>query len=146
MHRFLRTALVVAVVAVGGLVLPQAAQAAGPAPASTASAQPTAVPDAHKVVSPVVRPCGSAKATVIWFTSYVSATGIAGDYCGSGSYVQIFLSWYSPTYHNKLIATAGPDSHVAFSRRFITGLNPGHIVLTACEHYNGWHCGKGQPV
>jgi hypothetical protein len=121
-----------------------AAAVAVPASAQAATVQPSApvAPAAIAVANPRVG-CGGANTTVSWGNRRIDITGNAWDNCSSGSYVQIFLSWYSPTYHNQRVATAGPRSHVNFSWGSGTTLNPGRIVVTACEHFNGWRCGAG---
>jgi hypothetical protein len=86
--------------------------------------------------------CGGANGVIEWVGQHLQSYGEAWDNCGSGTYVQIFLSWDSPTGHNQLIATAGPNSTVGFNTGIIdTLLDVGNIAITACEHNNGWHCG-----
>lgn len=97
--------------------------------------------DPEESVSPRVG-CGGANGVIEWSGRNIDSWGDAWDLCGSGTYVQIFLSWYSPTYHNILIATAGPSSTVGFNTGEITNtLNVGKIGIAACEHDDGWNCG-----
>jgi hypothetical protein len=106
-----------------------------------ASAHATSSPDPEVAVKPRVG-CGGANGNIQWSGVNIDSWGEAWDTCGSGTYVQIFLSWYSPFYHNILIATAGPHSTVGFNTGVITNaLNVGHIGIAACEQDNGWHCG-----
>jgi hypothetical protein len=105
------------------------------------TAQATPAPDSEVAVKPRVG-CGGANGDIKWSGVYIQAWGEAWDTCGSGTYVQIFLSWYSPFYHNILIATAGPNSTVGFNTGTISNaLNVGKIGIAACEQDNGWHCG-----
>ncbi len=138
-HRIAWATSFTAIASVVAVALPASAQAA-PAHASTQVA-PAAVAAANPRIG-----CGGANTTVSWGARNIDIIGNAWDNCGSGSYVQIFLSWYSPTYHNQRVATAGPHSHVNFSWGTSTTLSPGRIVVTACEHFNGWHCGAGVHV
>jgi hypothetical protein len=106
-----------------------------------ATAQETPSIDPEVNVSPRVG-CGGANGVIEWSGRTIHSWGEAWDLCGSGTYVQIFLSWYSPTYHNVRIATAGPHSTVGFNTGVINNaLNVGKIGIAACEHDNGWHCG-----
>lgn len=96
-------------------------------------------------VYPSVGPCGAVGAYVSYTPYSISIKGNVADYCGSGSYVQVFMVYYSPFYHNQLVGTTGPSPRSGFSWSSGAYL-PGHIVVTACEHYNGWHCGGGWGV
>jgi hypothetical protein len=139
MRRIATATFFTVIAAVAALALPASAQAA---PARTsAPVAPAAVAAANPRVG-----CGGANTTVSWGARNIDIIGNAWDNCGAGSYVQIFLSWYSPTYHNQRVATAGPHSHINFSWGSSTTLSPGRIVVTACEHFNGWHCGAGVHV
>lgn len=88
--------------------------------------------------------CGGANAVIEWVGLEIQSYGEAWDNCGSGTYVQIFLSWTDPGGNNKLVATAGPNSTVGFNTGIINNgsLEVGNIGITACEHSNGWHCGQ----
>ena len=137
--------IVLAAIAVVSLVaLPSSAQAATPA-TPTAQAAPTVVtPSASGGANARISPCGgAANAKVYWGLRYIQFLGNVYDNCGAGTYVQVFVSCYSPTYHNMLVGTAGPGTFPAVNWKKATTLSPGRIVVTACEHYNGWHCGAG---
>jgi hypothetical protein len=88
--------------------------------------------------------CGGANVVIEWEGSGIQAYGQAWDNCGSGTYVQIFLSWSDPGGNNRLVATAGPNSTVGFNTGLINNgsTDVGKIGITACEQSNGWHCGK----
>jgi hypothetical protein len=125
-----------------------------PAHAAPAHARTTAhaaqSPDPQANAYPRIG-CGGGNAVIRWVNdglySTITTWGEAWDTCGSGTYVQLFLSWDSPTHHNVLVATAGPNSTVGFNAPTYSIIaNPGHIGLTACEHDNGWHCGATYPV
>lgn len=141
-HWIAKATAVVAIAGAAALALPASAEAAAP----PASAQAPAAPDVHRDANPRISPCGGARSTVFWGLRYIQIIGNAWDTCGSGSYVQIFMSWYSPTYHNQLVGTAGPGRYIVMNWRSSTTLSPGRIKVTACEHYNGWHCGTPVPV
>lgn len=106
-----------------------------------ATTHATSSPDPEVAVKPRVG-CGGANGNIKWSGVNIQSWGEAWDTCGSGTYVEIFLSWYSPFYHNIRIATAGPNSTVGFNTGTISNaLNVGHIAIAACEQDNGWHCG-----
>jgi hypothetical protein len=129
-----------AIAVAAAVAWPASAQAAAAAPGSAAAA-PAAIAAANPRIG-----CGGANTTVSWGARNIDIIGNAWDNCGAGSYVQIFLSWNSPTHHNVRVVTAGPHSHVNFSWGTSTTLRPGGITVTACEHFSGWHCGAGVHV
>jgi hypothetical protein len=101
--------------------------------------------DGSQTVAPRVSPCGGANGHILWHSGtypWIQAYGQAWDTCGSGTYVQIYLSYDDPAYNNILIATAGPNSTVGFNTgQRPTELNPGNIGIAACEHHPSWLCG-----
>lgn len=100
--------------------------------------------DSQGNISPRVA-CGGANGVIEWHSGtypWVKSWGEAWDNCGTGTYVQIFLSYYDPAYNNRKIATAGPHSTVGFNTGQIpTELNPGNIGIAACQHAPSWSCG-----
>jgi hypothetical protein len=84
-HRIAWTTFFTAIAAAAVVALPASAQAA---PARTsAPVAPAAIAAANPRVG-----CGGANTTVSWGSRNIDIIGNAWDNCGSGSYVQIFLS------------------------------------------------------
>jgi hypothetical protein len=102
-------------------------------------------------VKPVVSPCGEASVTVNWNSQIINISGHVYNWCKSGGYVQLFLSWTGSYHNNKLIGTAGPTrsnwpTNVSVNWSS-TANNPSYIAVTVCEHYqNEWRCGNPIPM
>lgn len=127
-HRIARSAVILATAAT-------AASLALPASASTSP-----------ILRPIISPCGGGSVQISWNTIDVYASGSVHDDCGAGSYVQIFVSYYDPSYENRLAGTAGTDTTSQINIGW-PATRPGKIIVTACEHNDsGWHCGYGVPV
>jgi hypothetical protein len=105
----------------------------------------------HDGLQPRIGPCGGGNVNVYWDNSSVQPWGDIWDNCGPGTYVQIFVTYYTlGTRENPLAATAGPNSPSShphyWGPDFFNDPFPGNIYVTACEHYNGWHCGQSLKV
>jgi hypothetical protein len=144
--RFRRLIVVVAGVFTLGLAV------AAPAQASPAPSQNNAPVTIHTqavvhrgIVNPSVKPCGKASISLQWSIVSVTVTGgVITNSCRAGTYVQVFLTWRG---HGSIkLGTAGPISVRHVPRMSWRTAFPGHITVTTCEHFNGWHCGAGQSV
>lgn len=142
--RILAIAILAPVAAFGAIGSASAAPHSPAAVRAVTAASTTAVPQSEVNLNPGPRiGCGGMNGHIEWAGNAIQSWGEAWDTCGSGTYVQIFLTWTSPTVHNIVIATAGPNSTVGFNTGVIYTLaNVGNISTTACEHDNGWHCGN----
>jgi hypothetical protein len=138
--RFSRLVVVVAGVVALGLAV------AAPAHASPAPTQDNPQAVIHNgFVRPSVAPCGTSGVSLQWSIASVVVTGgVITDSCRAGTYVQVFLTWNG---HGPIkLGTAGHQSTTRIPRMVFRTAFPGHITVTACEHYNGWHCGTGKSV
>ena len=88
---------------------------------------------------------------VAWYSSFtlaspwIEAWGEVWDECGTTAHV--YLSWYSPTYHNVAIgaASAYTTNGVNYPKDYLIG-NPGTIRVTVCANWQGeWRCGQPEP-
>jgi hypothetical protein len=88
---------------------------------------------------------------VEWYSSFtlaspwIEAWGEVWDECGTTAHV--YLSWYSPTYHNPDIGSAGryTTNGVNYPKDYLIG-NPGTIRVTVCAWWQGnWRCGQPEP-
>jgi hypothetical protein len=86
--------------------------------------------------------------TVTWATvpgSYVELAGNLWDVCGAP--VQVWVSWYSPTYHNEEAYSVPAYGNQEFDWLAFTTLNPGRIQVTVCGSWRGvWTCGSPYKV
>jgi hypothetical protein len=67
--------------------------------------------------------------------------GEVWDVCGANA--QVYVSWYSPTYHNPDIGSSGYNhtSGVKYGPDYLVA-NPGHITVTVCASWaTQWRCG-----
>jgi hypothetical protein len=82
--------------------------------------------------------------TVTWSTvpgSYVEVAGNVWDVCGTA--VQVWVSWYSPTYHNEVFGSTTAYGNTDFDTLAFTTLNPGRIKVTVCGWWRSkWTCGQ----
>lgn len=88
---------------------------------------------------------------VEWYSSFtlaspwIEAWGEVWDECGTTA--QVYLSWYSPTYHNPEIGSASryTTNGVNYPKDYLFG-NPGTIRVTVCAWWQGdWRCGQSEP-
>lgn len=120
--------------------------------AQATSAQATSVPmSSSGALHPRVSPCGASNVTVNWNSQDIYISGTISNYCGSGSYVQLFLTWTGSVYNNKKVGTVGSAKYPGISSASISwgsaANNPSYISVTLCEHYqNAWHCGYKVPT
>jgi hypothetical protein len=74
-------------------------------------------------------------------TPVIDVWGEVWDVCGADA--QLYLSWYSPTYHNPDIGSSGYNhtNGVKYGPDYLVA-NPAHITVTVCASWaTVWRCG-----
>jgi hypothetical protein len=95
--------------------------------------------------------CGLFKGTVttdwnLFNSADLVTTGYLYPYTTCpGAELSVWLAWDSPFHHNSDVggttALVGGTPGVKLGKSYTTFSSPGHISVTVCSNYHGWHCG-----